>query len=136
MLPFDALDNHEPGISWNSNHHARCAIRKEHGGDWFAEFSRTGRRSFHRKLVLDGITLGWSLSQAARGLEGEDPRDFKALCLTSLVGMSIPAFIIVLLGGWPTIASPLPQSLSHGGVAPGILLPTRCRPCTRAPWPK
>src|SRR5882762_6422764 len=33
------------------------------------------------------VTLGWSLAQAARGLDGEPRANFKALCWTSFVGM-------------------------------------------------
>jgi hypothetical protein len=49
------------------------------------------------------LTLGWVLSQKSIGLAGDASSDFKGLCLTGLLGLSLPAAGIIWLGGWPWV---------------------------------
>jgi len=49
------------------------------------------------------LTLGWLLWSTVQGVDGESRKDFKALGWTCLLGLSIPALAILLLGGWPTL---------------------------------
>jgi hypothetical protein len=46
------------------------------------------------------LVLGWAIFSAHRTLEGEFRRDFRSLCLTSLVVMLVPAAVLFWLGGW------------------------------------
>jgi hypothetical protein len=46
------------------------------------------------------ITLGWLLTSAAVGAEKSSRKDFKSLCFTCLLGLSIPAAIVFWLGGF------------------------------------
>ena len=131
MLPLTLWTIMNLGISWNLQPFMpEVQFAKNSGGDWFAEFLRVlAAGLFIVSSYWTAVTLGWSLAQAARGLKGETRANFKALCLTSLVGMSIPAFIIVLLGGWPTIGLAATAILvPMAGFAPGILLPHKMPP--------
>src|ERR1051325_7250544 len=67
------------------------------------------------------LTLGWVLVRASKGLEGDARADFKALCMTSLIGMILPAAGITFLGGWPIIGFAAASMLAPiGGYAPSI----------------
>jgi hypothetical protein len=48
-------------------------------------------------------TLGWSIAQAAAGIEGEVRSNFKTLCWTCVIGIGLPALALVWFGGWPTL---------------------------------
>ena len=49
------------------------------------------------------LTLAWVLTSAVRGAEQPARKEFKHLCLTWLIGLSIPAVILFLIGGLATL---------------------------------
>ena len=46
------------------------------------------------------MTLGWTLVEASRSAEGETRAQLKALCLTCLIAMALPALLLLFFGGW------------------------------------
>jgi hypothetical protein len=75
------------------------------------------------------LTLGWVLIRGAKGLEGDARSDFKALCMTSLIGMFLPAAGITYLGGWEIIGFAAFMMLAPiAGYAPSILRTQRMPP--------
>ena len=77
------------------------AVRNR-GGNWVPEFLRVaGIGLFIISSYWSAISLGWLLTSAARGADAKCHRDFKALSLTCLMGLGIPAAILLALGGLP-----------------------------------
>jgi len=112
------------GLSWDLQPFMpQIQAAKNSGGEWFPEFLRVlGTGFFIVSSYWAAATLGWSVVNARVGLEGEARSDFKALCWTALLGMFLPATIIVLLGGWPTIGFAATVILTPlAGYAPSIL---------------
>ena len=67
-------------------------------------------------------TLAWALVEATLRLAGEARAQFKALCWTCCLGMSLPAAGLVWLAGWPSIGLALTAVLAPiAGCAPPIL---------------
>ena len=113
------------GVSWSLQPFMpQVQFAQNNGGEWFAEFLRVlAAGLFIVSSYWTAVTICWSLARAAAGLEGERRANFKALCWTSLVGMSLPALVIVLLGGWPALGFAATAILvPMAGCAPGILL--------------
>lgn len=68
------------------------------------------------------LTLSWVLLRAGKGLERDARSDFKALCMTSLIGMCLPAAGITYLGGWEIVGLAITSMLAPiAGYAPSIL---------------
>ena len=75
------------------------------------------------------VTLGWTLFKADAGLEGEVRLNFRGLCLTSLLGMFLPALGLFLLGGWMTLGLGITAIfLPIVGCAPVLLHPKKLPP--------
>jgi len=73
-------------------------------GPWVPEFLRVvSEGTFIVSSFWTALTLGWALRRATRGLEGQARADFRDLCLTCILGLSLPALGIALLGGWPIL---------------------------------
>jgi hypothetical protein len=67
-------------------------------------------------------TLGWSIAQAAAGIEGEVRSNFKTLCWTCMIGIGLPALALIWFGGWPTLGLAAIAILAPiAGYAPSIL---------------
>jgi len=127
------------GVSWDLQPFMpEVQFARNNGGEWVAELLRAlAAGLFIVSSYWTAVTLGWSLARASTGLEGEPRANFKALCWTSLIGMSLPALVIVLLGGWPTIGFAATAILVPMAVwRRASYSPTKCRPCTPAQWPK
>lgn len=76
-----------------------------------------------------GVTIGWSLIRASRGIEGETRTNFRALCLTCLVGAALPAAWLLWVGGWYTLGlTLLLLGLPIAGYGPSILRRVKQRP--------
>src|SRR5258706_5491882 len=131
VLPLTLWTIMNLGVSWSLQPFMpEVQFAKNNGGEWVAEFFRVlAAGLFIVSSYWAAVTLGWSLAQAARGLEGEPRANFKALCWTRFIGMFLPAFIIVLLGGWPTVGVAATAILvPMAGCAPGLLLPPKMPP--------
>jgi TolA-binding protein len=84
------------------------------GSSWFPVFLHvTFAGLFAISSYWAAITLGWTLFTTGTELEGDNRSNFRALCLTSLAGMALPALGLVWLGGW----------LALGVAAGAVLLP-------------
>src|SRR6266850_3029227 len=131
VLPLTLWTIMNLGVSWNLQPFMpEVQFARNNGGEWVAELLRAlAAGLFIVSSYWTAVTLGWSLARASTGLEGEPRASFKALCWTCLIGMSLPALIIVLLGGWPTIGLAATAILvPMAAIAPGILLPHKMPP--------
>jgi len=74
-------------------------------------------------------TLAWVLVSAGRAMDGEPRKDFKALCRICALGLSIPALVLLLLGGWLMlgVAGAL-LLVPMAGYAPALLNPQKLPP--------
>jgi hypothetical protein len=75
------------------------------------------------------FTLGWLVYTAARGLSAETRPHFRALCTTCGLGLSLPAAVFLLIGGW-TMAG-FAATIILGplvGYAPSVLNPRKTPP--------
>jgi hypothetical protein len=76
---------------------------KNSGGSWVPELLRVAATGlFIISSYWSALTLGWLLISAARGADEGSRKEFKSLCLTCLLALSIPAGAIVVLGGLST----------------------------------
>jgi hypothetical protein len=73
---------------------------KNSGGSWVPELLRVAATGlFIISSYWSALTLGWLLTSAARGADEASRKEFKSLCLTCFLGLSIPVGLIVVLGG-------------------------------------
>jgi hypothetical protein len=112
------------GISWRLQPFMPQVQAAQNAGlNWFAPFLRVaGYGVFVIASYWMALTLGWTVIQVSRGLEGEQRAKFRGLSWTCCIGMVLPALLVQLLGGWPILglaASAILLPLA--GYAPGIL---------------
>src|SRR5947209_6124455 len=114
------------GLSWQLQPFTpEVQAAKNSGDPWFPAFGAAlSTGLFILSTYWAALTIIWALFLAFKGLEGEERSDFRALCLTGLLGMILPAVGIFYLGGWPiagiaTSAILLPIA----GYAPAIIKP-------------
>lgn len=75
------------------------------------------------------ITIGWALFRACHGVKGEPLSNFRALCLTCLVGMALPVFGLIWYGGWFALGVALLLiTLPIAGYGQEFLKPVKQRP--------
>ena len=93
------------GISWNLQPFMPIvqAARHRGGGGWPEYFQVTSLGLYFISSYWSTLTLGWLLSGAVRAAEEKSRQDFRNLCLTCLLGLSIPVALILLFGGWTSI---------------------------------
>lgn len=76
-----------------------------------------------------GVTVGWNVIRASRGIAGETRTDFRALCGTCLIVTALPALWLIWVGGWYTLGLTLLLiGLPIAGYGPSILHPVKLRP--------
>lgn len=92
-------------------------------GRWFPVFLAYAAFGFFAiSTYWTALTLGWIVCRAGVGLEGDARVHFRGLCWTSLIGMSLPAVGIFLLGGWMALGLAAMAVLAPiAGYAPAIL---------------
>jgi hypothetical protein len=90
------------GISWNLQPFMPSVqIAQNSGGGWATEFLRVlAAGLFFLSSYWMTATLAWVLVSAGRAMDREARKDFTALCRLCALGLSIPALILLLLGGW------------------------------------
>jgi hypothetical protein len=91
------------GLSWNLQPFMpEVQAARNRGGNWGSEFLRVAAIGL---IIISSywsaITLGWLLTSATRASEEASRKDFKILALTCLLGLGLPAALIVFLGGLP-----------------------------------
>lgn len=112
------------GISWNLQPFMpEIQAAKIAGDPWIFHFlGYVGCGFFIIGSYWSALTLAWALVNAGKSLEGDALSDFKALCMTSLIGMILPAAGITYLGGWPIVGMSVTAMLAPiAGYAPSIL---------------
>ena len=100
------------------------------GGKWLLPFVRVvGYGLFIVSSYWAALTLGWAVIRAAKGPTGEARSDFKGLCVTSGLGMFLPALGLVLLGGLPVAGMAAAAIIAPiAGYAPRILRAKKAPP--------
>jgi hypothetical protein len=115
VVPFALWMVMNLGLSWHLQPFMpQVQAAQNSGSSWFPVFLHvTFAGLFAISSYWAAITLGWTLFTTGTELEGDNRSNFRALCLTSLAGMALPALGLIWLGGWMTL-----------GVAAGaVLLP-------------
>ena len=112
------------GLSWSLQPFMpEVQFAQNSGGKWGGVYLGVlGEGIFIAGTYWAALTLGWVVVRAAAGLQGEARSDFKALCVTCVLGLSLPAIGIAWLGGLPILG--FAASLILGpiaGYAPNIL---------------
>jgi hypothetical protein len=75
------------------------------------------------------FTLGWIVFTTSRGLTAETKPHFRALCLTCSLGLSLPAAVFLLVGGWTMAGFAATVVLAPlVGYAPSVLNPKKTPP--------
>ncbi len=75
------------------------------------------------------LALGWTVLTASRGLEDDARRTFRALCWTCVLGLCLPAGIMLLVGGWIMLGMSAALILIPiAGYAPSVLQPPKTAP--------
>lgn len=90
------------GLSWNLQPFMpQVQAAQNSGSDWFPAYLRVVAVGlFIICSYWTAVTLAWTVVEAGDGAEGESRAQFKALCLTCLIAMVVPALIILFFGGW------------------------------------
>jgi hypothetical protein len=72
------------------------------GKPWSGTFFKfVGYGLFIVSSYWTALTLGWTIWKTVPGLQSEQRANFRSLCTTCLLGLSLPALGMALLGGWP-----------------------------------
>jgi hypothetical protein len=131
LLPVVLWGLMNVGLSWRLQPFMPQVQAVQNSGlPWFPEWLRvTTAGLFVVGSYWATGTLIWVLVNTSRAVDPEPRKDFKALCLTCLLGLSIPALLVLLVGGWTMlgfagvlIVAPM------AGYAPGILQPQQLPP--------
>src|SRR5688572_17911058 len=112
------------GLSWDL--HAfmpQVQAAKNSGTGWLSPFCEVSAAGlFAVSSYWAALTMVCVLFKTATGLTPESRSDYRALCLTSLVAMSIPAAIFIWIGGWLALGlAVLVCCLPIAGYAPAVL---------------
>ncbi len=119
------------GISWNLQPFMPAVQAAQNSGaGWASEFLR---------VLADGlfilssywltVTLAWVLVSAGRTMDPGPRKDFKALCRICALGLSLPALVLLLLGGWLMVGVAGAVILvPMAGYAPALLNPPKLPP--------
>jgi TolA-binding protein len=119
------------GLSWNL--HAfmpQVQAAKFRGTSWLSAFCQVSAAGlFAVSSYWAALTIVCVLFKAATSLTAESRSDYRALCLTSLVAMALPAAILVWIGGWLALGfAVLVLCLPAAGYAPAILRQVKAPP--------
>jgi hypothetical protein len=112
------------GISWALGPFMpEVQAARNQGQGWVAEFLRFwGIGLFVVCSNWCAVTLGWLLARIEPPRTEAGRKDFRALWLTCLLGLAIPAGIVLAVGGWPMLGVAASIILTPvAGYAPGIL---------------
>ncbi|HWH70406.1 MAG TPA: hypothetical protein VNT26_13550, partial [Candidatus Sulfotelmatobacter sp.] len=119
------------GVSWSLQPFMpQIQAAQSRGGTWLPEFLQVlATGLFIICSYWTATTLGWRLLLTSRSLEAESRANLKGLGWTCLIGMGVPAGIVLLVGGWPTLGlSALAVLAPMAGYAPKLLRPRKLPP--------
>jgi len=90
------------GLSWRLQPFMpEVQMAQYRGGNWFPEFLIAQADGlFIVSSFWCAVTLAWALGRVGVSLEGDARSSFNSLCWTCLLGMMVPALIILWIGGW------------------------------------
>jgi hypothetical protein len=93
------------GVSWDLQPFMpEIQAAQNKGGKWFPVYCQVlAGGLFVISSDWAALSLAWAVWRAGRGLEEERLRKLKGLCWTCLAGLFLPATVVVLIGGWPTL---------------------------------
>ena len=119
------------GLSWEL--HAfmpQVQAAQRSGTSWLSPFCQVSAAGlFAISSYWAALTLVCVLFKTAKRLTPESRSDYRALCLTSLVAMAIPAAILIWIGGWLALGfAVLILCLPAVGYAPAVLHRTKSPP--------
>lgn len=119
------------GLSWNLQPFMpEVQAAQNTGAGWAPEFLHVLANGL---FILSSYwmtgTLAWVLVSASRAMDGETRKDFKALTRICLLGLSIPALVLLLLGGWTLLGlAGAILCVPVAGYAPALLNPQKLPP--------
>ena len=119
------------GVSWSLQPFMpQIQAAQNRGGSWFPIYLRVAVNGFFIvSSYWTAVTLAWAVARAGQGTEGELRANFKALCWTGFLGMLVPALLILMVGGWPTLGLAVTAILVPiAGYGQGILRPQKSPP--------
>jgi hypothetical protein len=105
LLPFVVWAVMNMGVSWDLQPFMpEIQAAQNKGGKWFAVYLRfLAAGAFVISSDWAAVTMAWGVWRAGQGIEEERLRKLKTLCWTCFAGLVLPAALIVLIGGWPTL---------------------------------
>ena len=105
-------------------------IAQSAGTGWFYAFlGVVGAGLLIIATYWAGVTVGWNVIRASRGVDKETWTDFRALCGTCLIVTALPALWLLWVGGWYTLGLTLLLiGLPIAGYGPAILHRVKRRP--------
>ena len=112
------------GVSWNLQPFMPLVQAAQNSGKgWALAFVRVlTAGAFVVTSSWAATTLGWTLMRAGLRTTGEARANFKGLCWTCCIGMSLPAAGLVWLSGWPALGLAATAILAPiAGCAPPIV---------------
>jgi hypothetical protein len=103
LLPLAIWAVMNLGLSWNLQAFMpQVQAAQNTGKGWAHAYFRVMRSGFFViTTTWTAVTLGWALGLAVKHAPPEAHANFKSLCWTCLIGMSLPALGLAWLGGWP-----------------------------------
>jgi tetratricopeptide (TPR) repeat protein len=119
------------GLSWNLQPFMPMVQAAQNSGaGWIPEFIYVlGLGSFIISSYWAAGTLAWVLYSTAQVTEEGPRKDFKSLCLTCTLALSLPVFCILVLGGFPWLGvAGLVLLVPMAAYAPGLLYPPALPP--------
>jgi tetratricopeptide repeat protein len=119
------------GLSWQLQPFMpQVQAARNGGGPWFPDFLEVmGFGVFVVSSYWTALTLGWFLISTARAVDSEPRQELRALFWTCLLGLSVPAAIVLLIGGWPLLGLAATVILGPmAGYAPSYLYPKKLPP--------
>ena len=119
------------GISWNLQPFMPAVQAAQNAGaGWVSEFLQVlANGLFILSSYWLTVTLAWVLVSASRTMDPGPRKDFKALCRLCALGLSVPALVLLLLGGWLMVGLAGAVILvPMAGYAPALLNPPKLPP--------
>jgi hypothetical protein len=124
LIPIALWSLMNVGISWSlAPFMPEVQIALNRGQGWLAAFlTCCGTGVFVICSYWCAVTLGWMLVRTEPATSDAARQEFRALCLTCLLGLCIPAGIVLSLGGWLMLGFAASIILAPlAAYAPGIL---------------
>lgn len=119
------------GLSWQLQPFMpQLQAARNAGGSWLPDFLEVlGLGVFVISSYWTAAMLVWILVHTAKAADPEPRKNFKSLCWTCILGLGVPAGIVLLIGGLPVLGLAATFVLGPmAGYAPAYLHPKKPRP--------